>query len=106
MSRWPKRVTSGLPSRCGAVALFYGDLRLAQLWLERARRELQDDPLLALHLGVLRERQGDLVAARMEFDRALSIEPGLQAARLAIEDIDQRTTVQRLASKLKRWWNG
>lgn len=91
--------------RCGAIALFYGEIRLAQLHLERARRELPDDPVLALHLGVLRERQGDLVAARAELDRALAIEPGMQAARLAIEDIDSRTPVQRLYSKVRRWWN-
>jgi tetratricopeptide (TPR) repeat protein len=90
----------------GEIALFFGDLRLAQLWLERARSLAPDDPLAALQLGVLRDRQDDLVAARIELDRALALEPGLKSARLALRDLNSRTKIQRVFSRVRRWFDG
>lgn len=81
--------------RAGEVALDYGDLGQAAIWLERAWRHAPEDALVALRLGVLRERQGDLKRARAELERALALEPQLTGARLALKSLDERS-----------WWDG
>ncbi len=73
--------------RCGEVALQGGDPATARTWLQRALRDAPEDPLIALRLGVCWERMGDLSRARAELERALSLEPGLESARLALDDL-------------------
>ncbi len=92
--------------RCGEVALSAGDLPTARGWLERACREDPDGPLVALRLGVYWAEAGYLDRARTELERALALEPGLDPARLALEDLAGRGPLARLASLLRRLRHG
>ena len=87
----------------GEIALEYGDTGQAAIWLERAWRHAPEDPMVALRLGVLRDRQGDPERARSEFQRAISLAPDLQAARLALDEIDGRDWWTQTRAKLKKW---
>ncbi|RME22126.1 MAG: tetratricopeptide repeat protein [Deltaproteobacteria bacterium] len=89
--------------RCAEVALDHGDLGAARTWLTRADRADPDNPLVALRLGVYHERQGDLAQARHHLERALQLEPRLEPARLALEDLDRRGPWARLRAALRRW---
>jgi len=89
--------------RCAEVALDHGDLGAARTWLFKAERSAPDNPLVALRLGVYHERQGDLPQARHHFERALQLEPRLEPARLALDDLDRRGPMARLRSSLRRW---
>jgi len=89
--------------RCGEVALAAGDLSAARRWLERAAREDPESPLAALRLGVFWERAGDIPKAKLELSRALSLEPHLESAKLALDDLDRRGVVARLRAAWRRW---
>ena len=92
--------------RCGEVALYYGDLGAARVWLERASRENPEDPLAALHLGVLAERYGDDDKARGELMRALNLQPGLEAAKMALATLDNRSPWERFKQSWRKWNHG
>lgn len=89
--------------RCGEVALDLGDLETAYRWLRRAEQADPENPLLALRLGVLHERQGDWDQARRHLERALALEPRLEPARLALADLSSRGALGRLSASLRRW---
>ncbi len=92
--------------RCGEVALGVGDLPRARTWLERARSQDAECPLVALRLGIYWERAGHIDRARDELSRALSLEPGLTPATLALEDLDQRGLWARATASIRRWTRG
>ena len=92
--------------RAGEVALQYDDLGRAAIWLERAARHAPEDPLVALRLGVLRDRQGDEARARAELERALALSPQLSAARLALRELDGRSFWEKTRQKMGRWLGG
>ena len=92
--------------RCGEVALGAGDLPRARTWLERARSQDGECPLVALRLGVYWERAGHEDRARDELSRALNLEPGLTPAKLALEDLGQRGVWARAAASMRRWTRG
>lgn len=89
--------------RCGELALDMGDLDTAQRWLDRAVRADPDSALVALRLGVLYERRADWVRARQELERALRLEPRLEPARLALDDLSARGPMARLRAALRGW---
>lgn len=89
--------------RCGEVALNVGDLAGARPWLERAVRSDVDSPMAAMRLGMYWEMAGDLERARTELNRALALEPNLKAAKLALEDINNRGLWHRLRINVRRW---
>lgn len=92
--------------RCGELALGSGDLPRARTWLERARGQDPECPLVALRLGVYWERAGHTDRAREELTRASSLEPGLTPARLALEDLAERGLWHRLTASIRRWSHG
>ena len=89
--------------RCGEVALGGGDLSAARPWLERAARDAPDNPVAALRLGVYWERAGDLERAKVELSRALALEPHMEAARLALGDLNSRGLWGRMQATFRRW---
>jgi tetratricopeptide (TPR) repeat protein len=89
--------------RCGEVSLGAGDLPRARTWLERARSQDGECPLVALRLGVYWERAGHEDRARDELSRALNLEPGLTPAQLALDDLAQRGFWTRAAARIRRW---
>jgi protein O-GlcNAc transferase len=92
--------------RCGELALGAGDLHRARTWLERARGQDAECPLVALWLGVYWERAGHDDRARDELNRALHLEPGLTPAKLALEDLGKRGFWSRAAATFRRWKGG
>ena len=92
--------------RCGEVALGAGDLPRARTWLERARSQDGECPLVSLRLGVYWERAGHDERAREELSRALNLEPGLTPAKLALEDLGKRGAWSRAVASLRRWTRG
>jgi len=91
---------------CGEVALGAGDLPRARTWLERARCQDAECPLVALRLGVYWERAGHIERAREELERALILEPGLASARLALDDLRKRGLWARTKDRFRRWSRG
>lgn len=89
--------------RCGEVALFSDDLPGARPWLERATREDVENPVAALRLGVYWERAGDWERAEAEFNRAVALEPHMEAARLALADLKSRGLWSRLTATFRKW---
>ena len=92
--------------RCGEVALAARDLPTARTWLERAVRALPEDPLVAMRLGVYWAHAGYDDRARSELERALALEPGLEPARLALDDLDARGPLGAVRAALRRLKNG
>jgi Tfp pilus assembly protein PilF len=95
--------TAAVARRCGEVALNAGDLAAARRWLERAAREAPESPLAALRLGVFWERAGDGSKAKLELSRALSLEPHMESARLALDELEGRGVVAKLRAAWRRW---
>lgn len=89
--------------RCGEVALDMGDLDTARRWLTRAEQGDPDSALVALRLGVLHERRGDWPRSREYLERALRLEPRLEPARLALDDLSSRGGLARLGASLRKW---
>ena len=76
------------------VALARGDLDLAKLVALRLQKSAPDDPEVAWLSGLLLSRQGDDGGAAAQWKRALTLQPGLQAARIGL---------LRIAAKEERW---
>ncbi|MCB9777526.1 MAG: tetratricopeptide repeat protein [Alphaproteobacteria bacterium] len=98
--REPGAVTA---RRCAEVALDMGDLIGAERWLRKAAAGAPDSALVALRQGVYFERCGDLDQARHHLARALQLEPRLQPARVALDDLDHRGPLDRLKSTFRKW---
>ncbi len=89
--------------RCGEVALGAGDLSRARTWLERARALEPECPLVALRLGVYWEREGHVERAQGELQRALTLEPSLASAKLALRDLERRGWWDLTRARIRRW---
>ena len=76
----------------GAYLIEMGREEEAVEWLERAKRAPRYEPRHYPHcnLGQVYWAQGLLAKARLEFERALEIEPQYEAALAALEAIDRQ----------------
>ncbi len=92
--------------RSGEVALGAGDLPRARTWLERARARQPECPLVALRLGIYWEREGRIELAQGELQRALTLEPGLTSATLALRDLRKRSWWELTQARIGRWLRG
>ncbi len=93
--------------RCGEVALGARDLPTARGWLDRAVGADPDDPLAVMQLGVYWAFAGYEDRARHELERALAAEPGLEPARLALDDLDRRGGIGgAVKAAWRRWRHG
>jgi tetratricopeptide (TPR) repeat protein len=76
------------------VAMARGDLDLARLVALRLQKSAPDDAEVAWLSGQLLSRQGDEAAAAVQWKKALTLQPGLSAARLGLLSV---------AAKEERW---
>ena len=95
--------TSDTARRCGEIALAAGDLTASRTWLERAAHQDPQCPLAALRLGVFWERAGDIDRAQLELSRALALEPRMESAKLALDDLDNRGALEKMRALWRRW---